>query len=171
MQDVVDDWKQYGTYYGLAHSLQHLYKYSVHLFLTVFLAEGLGNTFGYLDKFRAPYLAMPIFSNGQDFAHSRPFGWLTIIRSLIETNCMKLTSISNSSALGNLYLIVCNLENQIANVHSLLWVFLSSLVSNSQLYISLYSLRVFTSLWGFPLVIKVLLENKLFGIWIVEREI
>ena len=34
-----------------------------------FLAEGLGNTFGYLDKFRAPYLAMPIFSNGQDFGH------------------------------------------------------------------------------------------------------
>ena len=38
---------------------------------------------------------------------------------------------------------------------------LSSLVSNRHLYISLYSVWVFTSLWGFPLVIKVLLKKRL----------
>ena len=37
---------------------------------------------------------------------------------------------------------------------------LSSLVSNWHLYTSLYSLWGFTSHWGFPLVIKVLLETK-----------
>ena len=37
---------------------------------------------------------------------------------------------------------------------------LSSLVSNRHLYISLYSLWVFTSVWGFRLVIKVLLNNS-----------
>ena len=53
-----------------------------------------------------PYLA-PIFSNGQDFGHSGPFGLPAIIRSLIKTNCMKLASLSNPSR--NLYLIVYNL--------------------------------------------------------------
>ena len=40
------------------------------------------------------------FSNGHDFAHYGPFGQNTIIRSLIETNYMKLASLSNP--LGNL---------------------------------------------------------------------
>ena len=63
-----------------------------------FPSRKFGNTFGYLDKFCAPYPTMPIFSNGHDFGHSGPFGRPTIIRSLIETNCMKLAS-------GNLSLI------------------------------------------------------------------
>ena len=62
----------------------------------------------YLDKFYAPYPTMPIFSNGQDFGHFGPFGWLAIIRSLIETNCMKLASLRIPS--GNLCLIVYNLQ-------------------------------------------------------------
>ena len=39
--------------------------------------------------------------------------------------------------------------------------FLSSSVSYRHLYTSLYSLWVFTSHWGFPLVIKVLLKRKI----------
>ena len=46
------------------------------------------------------------FSIGQDFGCSGPFGWPTMLRSLIETNCMKLASLTNPS--GNLYLIVRN---------------------------------------------------------------
>ena len=68
----------------------------MHLFLIDFLTKGLGNTFDYLDNFDVPYEAMSIFSNGQDFGHFGPFGWPAILRSLIETNYMKLASLSNS---------------------------------------------------------------------------
>ena len=70
--------------------------------------NGLGNKFAYLDKFRAPYPTMPIFSIVQNFGHCEPFGQPAIIRSLIETNCMKLAYLSNPS--HNLYVIVFNLE-------------------------------------------------------------
>ena len=80
----------------------------MHLFLTDFLTKGLGSAFGYLDKLCVPYPTMPIFSNEQDFGHFGPYGQPTITRSLIETNCMKLASLSNPSS--NLCLIVYNLE-------------------------------------------------------------
>ena len=50
--------------------------------------------------------------------------------------------------------------HHITNLHSLLWVLLSSFLSNWHLYTSLYSLWVFTSFWGFPLVIKVWLKKE-----------
>ena len=124
----------------------------MHLFLTDFLAEGLGKTFAYLDKFRVPYQTMLSFSSGQDFGHSGPFGWPAIIRSFMETNCMKLASLSN--LLGNLYLIVCNSETSHCK-------FIISTLSASKLF-SVYLTPVFSSLFYvyFHLTLRFPTSNK-----------
>ena len=53
------------------------------------------------------------------------------------------------------------LRHHTANLHSILSALLNSLVSNWHFYTSLYFLWVFMSLWGFPLIIKVLLKKSL----------
>ena len=124
----------------------------MHLFIKDFLAEGLANTFGYLDKFCAPYPTMPIFSDGHDFGYSGPFGQPAIIRSLMETNCMKLASLSNPS--GNLYLIVCNLETS----HYKFTIFT---LSSFKLF-SVWSTLVYFSLFfvGFHITLRFPTSNK-----------